>query len=882
MGKKNIVRLVFLILTLSFLWGCEKELEGSSSTGYGTMNLNLVASSELIELGDSAVKAATRVIDNVPEVNDFELYMYNVSGSLAAHWNSFSQFDPEQKITAAQYKLKACYGKQEEEGYNRPYYEGTTDIQIRDREVTTAEIVCKLANTKLTVNCSEAVKKYFSTFSMNVVSAQGTKIAISKEESLPIYLQPGTIILTAEFKKQNGTEGKVELLRVTDSRAQQHYVVGVDVNNGEVGGATLNVTYNTVKAEEKVEIDLSDASLNIKQPVFTTQGFENNQEITLREGAQPADLKVTLNARGGIRSCDLIIDSPYLKAEGLATTIDLASKEPVSLTEKRKLADKGLRLIGLGEDIKNLALIDFTKLVMSLVCTGDADETSSFTLRAVDMGGRIQETEVSFKATMQSNMFAFPEIEETVMIGSTEAVANVQLIAAEGSESGKQDVNNVIFEYKDGDIWRQAVTEWRGDYPDSKLHEVKIKNLPEVHSNLTLRARYGSKTSEERTLGYKIPEFTLTAEDKDIWARKATMKINAATDAEINAVLKYMKLTYNGSEISVTKSGNEYTWENLTPGTKYEVSAVCNGEKTASYPLVTEAAIQLPNSDFEGIWESEAYDNKTINMGGPWSKKGKNAGIYWEGLKTYEQKSLIVKRPSGWTTINVKTMPNNPSQVNTWFVVPSTNRVDAITSTSGKYSVLLQNVGWHDKANEIAIYGQEGAYASPTYKSFSEVGFLNLLIPEKLNYSAGRLFLGTYSYNHSTNTDTYIEGYEFKSRPKQMKFNYKYISKIDATIDAAYVKVSLKSDNEVLFEKYLELGNTSSVLPVTIDFTYPKDCKKATSICVMFCSSKNGKEMQQSLETNKISRYDIGTNEYKEQACVTGSEFYIDDIELVY
>lgn len=874
MGKKNIVRLVFFLLILFFLGGCEKELEESSSTGYGTMNLNLLASSELIELGDSAVKAATRVIEDTPDVNDFELYMYNVSGSLAAHWNSFSQFDPEQKITAAQYKLKACYGKQEEEGYNRPYYEGMTDIQIRDREVTTAEVVCKLANTKMTVNCSEAVKKYFSTFSMNVVSAQGTKIVISKEESLPVYLQPGTIILSAEFKKQNGTEGKVELLRVTDSKAQQHYVVGVDVNKGEVGGATLNVTYNTVKTEEKVEIDLSDASLNIKQPVFTTQGFENNQEITLREGAQPADLKVTLNARGGIRSCDLIIDSPYLKAEGFATTVDLASKEQASLTEKRKLADKGLRLIGLGEDIKNLALIDFTKLVMSLVCTGDADETSSFTLRAVDMGGRVQETEVSFKATMQSNMFAFPEIAKTVMIGSTEAMANVQLIAAEGSESGKQDVNNVIFEYKDGDIWRQAVTEWSGDDPvNTKLHEVKIKNLPEVHTNLTLRARYGSKISEERTLGYTIPEFTLTAEDKDIWARKATMKINAATDAERDAVLKYMKLTYNGSEISVTKSGNEYTWENLTPGATYKVYAVCNDEKTAYYPLETEAAKQLPNSDFEQ-WEAGPYDGQTINMGGPWSKKAGSAATW--GKSTYETTIINCKKPNGWVTVNSKTMPSSATNINTWYVVSSTDQVSSIGNT-GNYSVRLRNVGWHNAGGALSLYGTE-AWLGTYYSTFP--GFDKMSTPKSLHYSAGRLFLGSYSYDFISGNDSYVEGYEFESRPKQMKFNYKYTSKIDKTIDVAYVKVVLKSDNEILFEKYLELGNTSNVLPATIDFTYPKDCKKATSICVMFCSSKNGKDMQQSLETNKISHYDIG--DYQTQVCVTGSEFYIDDIELVY
>lgn len=881
MGKNYIVRLIFLILTLSFLWGCEKGLEEASSTGYGTMKLNLVASSELIELGDSAVKAATRTIEDIPDVNNFELYMYNSTGTLAGHWDSFSQFDPEQKISVAQYKLQAVYGDKDEEGYNRPYYEGSTDIQIRDREVSTAEIICKLANTKLTVNCSEAVKKYFSTFSMNVVSAKGTKIAISKETSLPVYLQPGTIILSAEFKKQNGTEGKVELLRVTDSKAQQHYVVGVDVNDGNVGGATLEVTYHTVKEEIVVPIDLSDASLNIKQPVFTTQGFENNQEITLREGAQPADMKVTLNARGGIRSCDLIIDSPYLKAEGFATTIDLASKEASSLVEKQKLVDKGLRLIGLGEDIKNLALIDFTKLVMNLVCTGDADETSSFVLRAVDTGGRVQETEISFKATMQSNMFAFPEIEKTVMIGSTEAVANVQLIAAEGSESGRQDVNNVIFEYKDGDIWRQAVTEWTGDYPDSKLHEVKIKNLPEVHSNLTLRARYGSKTSVERSLGYHIPDFNLTAEDKDIWARKATMKVTAATDAERDAVLKYMKLTHNGNEISVTKSGNEYTWENLVPGTRYEVSAVCNDEKTTSYPLITEAATQLPNSDFEGGWDAGPYDGQSINMGGPWCKTKGITGLNGEAV--YETVLVNCKLPQGWATVNAKTMPVSASNVNTWYVMSSTDQVNSIVNNEG-YSVRLRNVGWHNAGDKISLYGVEGysgwGGSGVHYDSFSDVGFQKLNIPEKLYYSAGRLFLGSYSYDFSSGKDNYVEGYEFKSRPKQMKFKYKYTSKIAATIDAGYVRVILKSDDEVLFEKYLELGNTSNVLPVTIDFTYPADCKKASSICVMFCSSKNGKDMQQSTET--ISHYDIGVEEYKAQACVTGSELYIDDIELVY
>lgn len=878
MGKNNIVKLLFPVLTLFFLLGCEKELKDPSA-GYGTMSLRLVASPDLIELGDSITKATTRVAEDIPDVNNFELYMYNPNNTLAGHWNSFSEFDQEQKISVAQYKLKAVYGKENEEGYNRPYYEGSTEIQIRDREVTTAEIVCKLANTKLTVLCSEAVRKYFSTFSMNAVSQKGTKIVISKEDPLPVYLQPGAITLTAEFKKQNGTEGKVELLRVTDTKAQQHYVVSVDVNNGEVGAGTLNVVYHTVTSEEKVEIDLSDASLNIKEPVFTTQGFENNATITLREGAQPEAMKVTLNARAGIRSCDLVINSPYLNEQlGLAGTVDLASKDEKSLATKEKLIEKGLRLIGLGDDINKLALIDFTKLVMNLVCITEADEESSFTLRATDTGGRTQETEISFKAITQSNMFFLPEITTPVMIGSTEARADIQLLVAEGSISGKQDVNNVVFEYKDGDNWKQAVTEWNGDYTDPKLHEVIIKNLPDVHTNLALRARYGSKTSDERTLGYYIPKFTIAADDADIWARKATLKINANSDAERDAVLKYMKLTYNGSEIPASKEGNAYTWENLTPGTEYPIKAICNGDETATATceLCTEAPDQLPNSNFEGEWEAGPYDGRTINMGGPWSKK-EGAVATW-GKSTYEQKAINLKSPKGWVTVNNKTMPSSATNINTWYVVPSTEQVSSITNT-GNNSVRLRNVGWHNSGGTLSLYGTE-AWFGTYYTNFP--GFDKMSTPQSLNYSAGRLFLGTYSYDHSTNKEQYTEGYAFTSRPKQMTFKYKYVSKIDATIDNAYVKVMLKNSDETLFEEYLELGNTSNVLTATINFTYPEKCKKATSICVMFCSSKNGSDLQQSLETNKISHYDIGVDEYKAQACVTGSEFYIDDIQLIY
>ena len=605
--------------------------------------------------------------------------------------------------------------------------------------------------------------------------------------------------------------------------------------------------------------------------------------MTLREGAQPEAMKVTLNARAGIQTCELCISSPYLKSLGIPETIDLASQNEEQKAAKQMLVDKGLRLIGLNDEIGNLALIDFTSLIMNLVCTEGAEETSTFLLRATDTGGRTQETEVSFSMTMQGNQFSFPEITDPVMIGSTEATVNIRLLTSEGSLSGQTDVENVIFEYQnEAGEWISTTTKWAGDdMDDPTLHYAKIQNLPPVHTLLSIRARYGSKTSATNQLSYYIPDFTLTADEADIWARKATVKVTAGNEAELKAVLKFMQLSYNGSPLTdLNENTATYTWEGLAPGTSYPLTATCNGEKSAEYSVTTEAATQLPNSDFEQ-WQSGPYDGETINKGGPWAKR--TIGISWGNgawttEATYQQIAITSKEPQGWVTVNLKTMPINASTNNTWYIVSSTNQSSLNTGNC----VILKNVGWNATGITIPSAGTIGTGVSNnnSYESFP--GYSSLNSPSTLNYSAGRLFLGSYSYDHSNGTETYNEGISFSSRPSQMKFQYKYISKTDETRDDGYVKIVLKSNEDVLFENYVELDHTTNVLTKTIDFTYPTNCKKATTICVMFCSSKDGKDMVQSKETNSISHYDIGNSEYKGQCCVTGSELYIDNIELIY
>lgn len=894
MGKKyTTILTLFAIISVLFA-GCEQDER--HATGYGTMNIQLSANPSMIEVGSSSdtrgqsdkqSAITTTRIEEVPEASSFSLSLSNEKAEVK-HWDSYADFKEGEKIAIGNYTLKAYYGDEKKEGFNAAYYEGSTNIQILENQNTTADITCYIANVQLTVICSEAVQKYFTTFEMQARSNTGTTIDIAKDDQRPVYLKPGSLQLEAKVKKQNGIGQTLRLLDIDETEARQHYIIQVDVNGGDTGSGTLNIIYNTVKSEEVVTIDISDASLNLKAPEFTAQGFDNGQTITLREGSQPESMKVTLNARAGIRECDLLIESPYLNSEavGIDGLVKLVPTSDAAKAMKQKIVDKGLRLLGLEDGkIERLALIDFTQLIMNMVCTGDNDESSKFTLRAVDKRGVVHETELSFTTTLQSNQFSFPAIAKTVLIGSTEAEAEINLLTS--GITGEQDVNNVIFEYKnEASEWVKATTEWVSDNTEEvKKHKVKIKKLPEIHRNLVVRARYGSKISEEQTLSYHIPEFTITADENDIWARKATLQVKANTQEEQNAVLKFLTLKYNDSEIETTKKENTYLWTKREPGTEYNIVGICNegGEITyqTSYRLITEYAEQLPNWNFEGVWSSGLYDGTTINKGGAWAKRtigvpGGNGA--WTTKETYQSITISTKEPQGWCSVNSKTMPSSPTISNTWYIVPST-----VQSTLANTCVLLRNVGWNDNGTKINPTGTIGIGVSNTNSYEDFPGYAKLQSPGTLQYSAGRLFLGSYSYN--SGNEIYTEGYTFTARPAKMTFKYKYIAKTDASKDKGYVKVILKSNDEILFEKEQDIDDTSTsanAMTMTIPFSYPNNCKKPTSICVMFCSSIAGKKMDQNYENTNISHYDIGYLEYKNQACVTGSELYIDDIELIY
>lgn len=905
MGKKYTTILTLFVIICFLLSGCDRD-EGQN-TGYGTMSLQVSANANVIELKPHANTRSNNSTDSVvhtrveeesdfvPDAGDFKIALYketsaktntktetSKAGILQYEWNSLNEFDPSSKIAIGAYTLKATYGELNKEGFDAACYSGETDIIIQDHQNTPAEVTCYLNNVKVNVECSETVKAYFTSFEIKVYSQALKEIEISKNEKRPLYMLPGSLTVRAHFVKQNGKEGTVELARIEETEARQHYIIQVDLNNGNAGGAILNVNYAKVKSEETVNIDLSDEALNTAAPIFTATCLDVYEEhlITLREGVA-SDLKepvkITLNARAGINRCILNINSKFLQSKGIPEEVDLAAQDEKSASHKALLEEYGLRIVGLDASKDKMALIDFTNLITMLQYVEDW-EKDTYTLNATDLLGKVTTDPVKFQVQARSNQFALMTDAKEVLIGSTESETTVSL---DGTEN---DINQVTFQYSEdeGQTWKSAKAEFIEQETGTINYRVKIKELEPVNKKLQIRAWYGSKCSETKVLNYYIPKFRIEPIEEEIWAWKAALKVVAESgdEKETEAIAKY--ISWSSTAGANANGVQKYVLNGLKANTKYAVNAICNNEVSVeAFEFYTEGG-NLINWDFEGTWnQPEAY-RKTINNGG--GHACVNHNDVNSKNQMYNKYTFNVYEPTNWCTVNSKTIPNKGVE-NTWYMASSTDQDMGETG----YGVRIRSVAWDNEGDNIEVVGSifngHDKYASLETRNTP---------PNGVKYkSAGRLFLGSYQYDHITNKETYNEGITFTSRPSKLIFDYKYQLYNQYNSDMGYVEIRVEHHDEsgnitILAKAIKDLPQQDRYITESIDlkpqykeqgFEYGSNCPKPTHICLMFCSSLYGKEKKQSAEQN-ISVPEI--KDSKMVATLIGNALYIDNIKFEY
>lgn len=840
MGKNYTTILTLFTVICISLSGCEEEKYSSTT---GKLRLAITANGAVTDV-------TTRSTDeNTPDMGNFSMAILQ-NDKVQASWDKLRDYDEDTTFPVGTYTLKAFYGDLEKEGFESPYYEGSANLNIKGGATTDVEVTCKLSNTKVTIEYTNDFKNYFKTYSATVKSEQGSEVAFASNENRAAYVKPGNISVKVTFTKVNGGVGSttVEVATIEGAQPQHHYHLQMDVDAGK---AMLSVVFDRVTEEKPITLDISDKALNIKAPYFTLTGFEKTSNDTNQWDGNLTEankLSALLTSLGGFKKCILKTTSPNLPnwpEEGFNLAEDLTAEQQALLTSS------GIKLTGFGKNKDQMAIIDFTNVVPHLNIS-DANDEHLFYLQATSTYGKPSE-EYILNLTTPKNFMLMPA--EPVQMKSTMVTIPVKL-----KNGNSQDIK-LYYKYygvmtKINATTISPITDKEGYY------NITASGIDMGFVAKDFQAEYNGVKSAIISVAVIIPEYTFKLNTENIWSYSADMTIIPKNTEDLlnlmSAIEPYISLDGSNwsrwEDINLDSSTGKVTLNGLTAGTKYYFRTTCDDGQSFTAPVmyIMEAVTQL--KDFTKEWTS--YFNENINKGGEYNHKSLWRDVY------FDKSTLNVSNINNgyWTSINEKTVPLNPKSKNTWYMVPSTIR-------QNDNFVLLQNVAWSDNQGD-----------PPSRNDIAASNLSQLTPPTHEHRSVGKLFLGSYSYNHTNDAEVYNEGIEFTSRPIKFKGTYKYEAHNDEG-GKVTIAVENREGGQVLplASGECTLPPTDTEKEFTILLNYTNTDKKATHLRVMFASSTKASSSQ-STEDNAIK-----TSDDKANAVSIGSKLYINkNITLEY
>lgn len=822
---------------------CSQEKD-SPGLGSGSFSLSLKTDYEVIPV----LRSTTADVSTTPTIDDFAICLTKEDGSYSKEWSCLENIPSDATFDVGSYTLRAYSGDLGNEGFDSPFYEGETSFVIRDKETTPVEVICRLGHVKISICYTDAFCQYFSDYSTTVRSEGGKDVVFTKEESRDAYVRPGNISLKLNLTNQNGTSATYEPAKIMNATARQHYIVTMDVSEG-ASAAILSVVFDSETEVQPITIDVSEEAMVAPAPYISFDGFSSGDVLNVQECeyAETGNVRATVTARGTIGGCTLMTESAYLLSLGFPTEAELTS---LTAEQQSLMESLGLEMRGFGENRDKIGYIDFTELVPFLQTVGGGETDHTFTLSAKDVNGKVSEP-VSFTIHSTPLSFTLQDI-ENVILGST--TADIPLIFS-GKDAGQVQVLRCLASGMQESIPYEIVSQNGNEY----VLRISLNggNVPE-----SVQAAYrGLRFSEVKSIGIDVPTYVLTCDESEVWSSRMTLHVEAENAEYQSVIEEYIRFFYlaNGTwkEMEAVKTSRGYNISNLTNGTAYSLRGSCLTDlsdinNNVALDITTEDALSLPNAEFEDwtLWFS-----RTINKGGQY---GKIAG--W----VQETELLESSNPDGWATVNVKTLPTSPQTENTWYMQPSTLPTSGVSGNG----VLLRNVAWDSN-------GSTPARGSWGIKQSLE----SLTAPNISNRSAGKLFLGSYSYDHASGTEVYNEGIEFVSRPTKLTGYYKYTASgndVNGILNITVEHRTASGEVIVLATKDVALMPTASYSAFEAALTYINTQYKATHLRIMFASSNNASYDQQEESAN------ITTVAYKSEAVSRGSELCIDNLSLKY
>lgn len=791
--------------------------ENSGATGLGRIRIT----AEIV-LPD----ADERRPDGVPT-----LELQSADGTYSHSWKDIHEFPTGELYYAGAYNAVSVLGKVGAEGFDCACYMAEEQFTVEDGGVAKVDLNLTLSQARAKVDIN-GVSGPYEIAAVTLHSEGNGYVSFVPSERRTAYLQPGKTEIYVSVLDRTGRAVSLVSDMTMELRATDIYDISVECDaDGNLvvgcGGeeSTVHITEDLFSSRPP---EISASGFTPGAPVLLTEGFPSEHPIMMDVTAPAGLSKLMLTLSGNNGNSNL-----------LHGQIDLL---------QTSLPGVDVTLTG-----DTHASVDFSAGIESISVDATTDVT--VTLQARDRLGRVSDV-MTLVATINSVALTLKNTTSAV-IG--EDIASVTVVT-NAPQVEPKDFSVMLLPASDSE------TETAAQIIDARIlddNSVQLTfRVPEGTGDVPVRIDYMDNNKLWVTIERAVPYYGIVV---DAFATTAIVSVSAEKPEVVKAVTKYAKISADGRDVVAYKRDPErgiIMISDLAPSRRYTIEpVVIKGQYAPHQVITTEAAAQVPAGDFEDPKDEIDYEN--LEAGGAYSTT--TFPIYNRQNKT----DISVDRPEKhWASVNAKTFCMRASRHNTWYMQPSAELVYG-DAPSGSKAMKITSVGWDLNGPEIPPYMQNEG----------ESLHYNANVPPIAHRAAGKLFLGSYSFDPVTLTERYDMGVTFGSRPSSLNGFYKYVPDKTVTTDQGLVRIELINDagsEEVMIASAeMYLSNAPDYKAFNLQLSYEYFNIKATRLRILFSSS--------------AAAGDIGTEDTAvpvtpdmQSSALIGSSLWIDNLSFSY
>ena len=224
--KLKNMRKLFLLLPLfaMVLTGCNNERIKTGKTGEVILSLK----------PDGEFTTILRSSADEVDVNLFSVQITNTTGKVVRSWDTYAEIPDVILLEPDFYTISAQSPGDKDVAWNQPIYAGTQEFDVVEGKVYNIDLVCTLANMKVSVICTDAFKNELEEdYNIKVSTDSGflewTKDIVEQGEEIAGFFEPEP--MTIYIKGTRKLDGSIvsHYFQVSDVAPRDHHVFTIDV-----------------------------------------------------------------------------------------------------------------------------------------------------------------------------------------------------------------------------------------------------------------------------------------------------------------------------------------------------------------------------------------------------------------------------------------------------------------------------------------------------------------------------------------------------------------------------------------------------------------------------------------------------------------------------